>query len=214
MFLDDGISRDSAPNNDFLASYLGSKTDTAMKNGVQPNQNGELAFKGVDNKAANRFSMVVIEQVRVHPPLPLLGGFVPGTTSPCPREYRQALLPPETNTTNLRLLQKSVKRAQEDDQGSTTLLRFSRTVSITCPHDGFRDGLDKAIGPEYLVVFWHDPETPLGAVQVRSSWLPGGGGGDAGNHVTDEGSRATRVSVPVREAHGGVQVEVAWDVPV
>lgn len=69
MFLDDGISRDSAPNNDFLASYLGSKTDTAMKNGVQSNQNGELAFKGVDNKAANKFSMVVIEQVRVPPPL-------------------------------------------------------------------------------------------------------------------------------------------------
>lgn len=110
----------------------------------------------------------------------------------------------------LTIPQESLKRAYEDEDGSTLHIQYSRTVSITCPHNGFKDGLAKTIGAEYTVVFWHDPETPLNAVNVKSSWLSGGKA--ANNYVTDKGSRATQVWVPVEQAHNGVHIEVSWEV--
>lgn len=65
MFLDDGISRDSAPDNKFLTSSLGPRNGTvARSNGVNGNANKQFDDKGVDPRAANKFSKVVIKQVR------------------------------------------------------------------------------------------------------------------------------------------------------
>lgn len=94
MFLDDGISRDSAPDNAFLKASTLSKANGAMvtnghangnganghtngtnghANGRNGNANGRSDFaddKGVDSKAASKFSKVVITQVGPPPPLP------------------------------------------------------------------------------------------------------------------------------------------------
>lgn len=97
MFLDDGISRDSAPDNAFLAASTLAKskangtTVTNGTNGTNGHTNGtngtsgqtngntnghtngssaSFVDKGVDPKAASKFSKVVITQVCVSSPFP------------------------------------------------------------------------------------------------------------------------------------------------
>jgi len=138
MYLDDGISRDSAPSHDYVPEI-----STASGFG----KTHDLTDDIVDPKAKSQFCHVKISQVRF--------------PSPSPNSLSSLRLQEMLNAQ-----QKTTRVATEDGGDST--LRVNRKVTIRAPWNGYRDDLGELIGENYTIVFWHEINVPLRSVSVTS----------------------------------------------
>lgn len=207
MYLDDGISRESAPDDSYLLSALDETKTTSAANGVSNGQvsNGQVANgHGANGRVSNgQASHGQVSNGQMSNGRASNGQVASGGKS------RQTDVKAASKFSKV-VIKQVTKKVSEEEGDTMTRIHKSRTVSITCPFNGFKDGLSKSIGDRYTVVFWHDTNTPLESINVTTSWKSNIAAD------TNKDSRATAVVVPVSAVHSGkgVEITLSYDVPV